>query len=145
MTRAGAGKVRLQDILPPALQLLLVDGEGLLRSGAEARKALEKLGPACAMDPRLRRRTWDYGVFLTELLNKGIIELSDDILEEAGVFMVGRKDGMLRLIFDTRRPNCHFTPPPATELASGEALSDLELEAGAAVALRSGDVEVCFY
>ena len=44
-----------------------------------------------------------------------------------------RKDGRLRLIFDTREANHHFAPPPYTPLAGSQSLSSLQLPAGAAL------------
>ena len=98
-----------------------------------------------AMDPTLRRSSRQWGYFLSELIAADVIVLTTEVKETAGVFFVARKDGMLRLIFDTRRPNAHFMAAPKTRLASGESLSDLESPPGQPVELRAGDVEVCFY
>ncbi|CAK0796024.1 unnamed protein product [Prorocentrum cordatum] len=129
------------------LQCMLAGCSGLLRDPAEAQAALRELGPAMALDPVLRlmglhARALPGGA---ELLDKGILEKATVVKETAGAFFVKRKDGLLRLIFDTGRSNCHFAPPLCTSLASGESLADLESEPGARLWAASADVEICFY
>ncbi len=47
-----------------------------------------------------------YGVFLSELLRCGVVELTTEAADAtAGVLFAKRKDGRLKLIFDTRVPN----------------------------------------
>ena len=60
-------------------------------------------------------------------------------------FFFKRKDNKLRLIFDTRVPNAYFKEPPAVSLASGDALSELELDGETTTYIDGSDVEVCFY
>ena len=86
----------------------------------------------CALDPVLRRRGREYGFFIGELYRPGVIEAccEHEVLEETGCFFVARKDGRLRVIFDTRRANCWFNTPDYTQLPSGEALADLQVPAG---------------
>ena len=143
----GAGKVELLACLPPDLQHKLVGGDGLLRSVDAARAALQETGVGCALDPVLRRRGREYGSFLGELWRAGVIEACEEheVREETGCFFVARKDGKLRVIFDTRRANCWFEAPDFTPLPSGESLSDLQTTRGQVVELRAADVEVCFY
>ncbi|CAK0845448.1 unnamed protein product, partial [Prorocentrum cordatum] len=144
----GAGRVDLVRLLPPHLQSALESGHGLLRSEQEASAALEEADVTCCVDGKLAQRGFDYGRFLLELYDAGIVEVLDyelDRKEETGVFFVPRKDDKLRLIFDTRRANCHFRTPDYTHLASGDALSSLECTPGEEVHLAAGDVEVCFY
>ncbi|CAK0809155.1 unnamed protein product, partial [Prorocentrum cordatum] len=126
----------------------LESGHGLLRSEQEASAALEEADVTCYVDGKLAQRGFDYGRFLLELYDAGIVEVLDyelDRKEETGVFFVPRNDDKLRLIFDTRRANCHFRTPDYTHLASGDALSSLECTPGEEVHLAAGDVEVCFY
>ncbi|CAK0820381.1 unnamed protein product, partial [Prorocentrum cordatum] len=144
----GAGRVDLVRLLPPHLQSALESGHGLLRSEQEASAALEEADVTCYVDGKLAQRGFDYGRFLLELYDAGIVEVLGyelDRKEETGVFFVPRKDDKLRLIFDTRRANCHFRTPDYTHLASGDALSSLECTPGEEVHLAAGDVEVCFY
>ena len=143
LPRGRAGQVRLIDVAPADLHTLLVDGSGLLRAKADAAQQLEQEGPTVAMDTRLAAQGFDYGHFIYELWGKGILELgrAADVKEQAGVFCVLKKDGKLRLIFDTRRSNMHFADPPHVELACGEALSAMEIEGSHRVAMSQGDVE----
>ena len=47
------------------------------------------------------------------------------------LFFVPRKDKKMRLIFDTREANAHFSEPPQTSLAGAEALSSIRVPSGA--------------
>ncbi|CAK0870750.1 unnamed protein product [Prorocentrum cordatum] len=146
--RGGAGRVDIVRLLPPHLQSALESGHGLLRSEQEATAALEEADVTCYVDGKLAQRGIDYGRFLLELYDAGIVEALGYELErkeETGVYFAPRKDDKLRLIFDTRRANCHFRTPEYTHLASGDALSSLECTPGEEVHLAAGDVEVCFY
>ncbi|CAK0886571.1 unnamed protein product, partial [Prorocentrum cordatum] len=129
----GAGKVDFVRLLPLHPQSALESGHGLLRSAQEALAALDEADVTC---------------FLLELFEAGIVEVLDyesERKEETGIFFAPRNDDKLRLIFDTRRANCHFKAPEHTHLASGDALSSLECARGEEVHLAAGDVEVCFY
>ena len=107
-------------------------GDGLLRPVEAARAALQETGVGCALDPVLRRRGREYGFFLGELWRAGVIEACEEheVREETGCFFVARKDGKLRVIFDTRRANCWFEVPDFTPLPSGESLADLQTTKG---------------
>ena len=67
------------------------------------------------------------------------------MIEEVGLFFVPKKNGDLRLIFDTRRSNCHFRDPPYVPLATPEALSKMETSRGCDVQVSSADVQSCFF
>ena len=142
-----AGAVPLLGVAPPALQSLLVSGTGLLRSQDQVAELLAADGTNVAMDEKLACLGHEYGHFLLELFDKGIIEqaVAEHIKERTGAFCVKRKDSKLRLIFDTRRANFHFLEPPHTDLAGGEALSEIDAPLGKRVQMAQGDVEVCFY
>ncbi|CAK0800855.1 unnamed protein product, partial [Prorocentrum cordatum] len=73
----GAGRVDLVRLLPPHLQSALESGHGLLRSEQEASAALEEADVACYVDGRLAQRGFDYGRFLLELYDAGIVEVLD--------------------------------------------------------------------
>ena len=68
-----------------------------------------------------------YGAFLRDLLDRGLIELVAETGAFLGVFFVGKKDGRLRLIFDTRVANAYFMDPPHTALPSAGAWAQQEL------------------
>ena len=140
LPRGGAGHVALTAHLPAVWSEALETGAGILRD-----EPYEVCEGTPAVDPVLRRGGYDYGRFLGELLDAGIIDISDDPLSQCGVFFVHRKDNMLRLIFDPRHANdkCHV--PPHTGLPSPAALSQLECPEASTIHLSSGDVEVAFY
>ena len=86
LPQLGGGKVDLIPLRPPPLQSALVEDGGLLLPADEAAAALHSLGHACAMDPLLNQRGSDYGFFLNELMEAGIIEASSDVKETSGIF-----------------------------------------------------------
>eukprot|EP00971_Amphidinium_carterae_P329560 6462107-Amphidinium_carterae.1 len=90
--------------------------------------SLAQFGPV-ALDAKLSLRGYDYGRVLDQLYSAKIIERGGVGREECGLFFVYKKDMSLRIIFDTRRSNCHFQPPPTPFYRRA----------------TSGDVEVCFY
>eukprot|EP00959_Pyramimonas_sp_CCMP1952_P410021 8593112-Pyramimonas_sp.AAC.1 len=59
-------------------------------------------------------------------------------------FLVKKKSGAQRIIFDTRVANCRFVDPPSTRLPSPSAFASLEAEGGP-VYVASGDRDVAFY
>ena len=142
-----AGAVELLEVRPPDLHEMLVSGHGLLRQESEAQRLLKDDGVPVALDVKLAKKGHDFGAFIGELFDKGIIELGnrDRVKENVGACCVARKDDKLRLIFDTRRANMWFQPAPHTCLCSGEAFGDLELQGVGSLHARQGDVEVCFY
>ncbi|CAK0906122.1 unnamed protein product [Prorocentrum cordatum] len=73
----GAGRVDLVRLLPPHLQSALESGHGLLRSEQEASAALEEADVTCYVDGKLAQRGFDYGRFLLELYDAGIVEVLD--------------------------------------------------------------------
>ena len=123
---------------------MLQDSRAMLRDPLEAESLINERQPGRAMDPILGRRGRAYGKFIEQLFNAGIIE-QGNVLEEAGLFFVKKKNGDLRLIFDTRRPNCWYKDPSSVALFSGESLSSLEVSSTDHIHLRTGDVECCFY
>ena len=119
-----------------------------MRSADDARKLVAESEIKLAMDSKLRQRKGDCSTFLTTLFDAGIIGLIniEEVFAECGLFVVPKKNGSLRLIWDTRQSNLWFEAPPATSLAPGEALAALELPLGFSTASApSGDVGRCFY
>lgn len=122
-----------------------MSGRGRMGSADATAGALEELGGALALDLVLRKRGFEFGLFMEELYDKGVTEMASAPRELSGLFFVKRKDARLRLIWDTRCANCHFEAPPTTHMASGESLSDIEVPAGRGLKLASGDIDACFY
>ena len=80
-------------------------------------------------DPVLFRSHRNYAEFLHRLQDAGMIRWRVAHQEQSalGVFFVGKKNGSIRLIFDTRVLNKRFKPPPHTPLPSGAAFSSIQL------------------
>ena len=60
-------------------------------------------------------------------------------------FFVKKKDGSIRLIFDTRGINFKFNTPPNVRLPSTSAFASVEVPEGFAPFMASGDVSNAFY
>ena len=95
LPRHGAGKVALVSHLPPR-------GAAAIETGTEIVRPPQ--ANACrvvpAIDPVLRRGGYEYGKFLADLLDAGIIDIADSPSSRCGIFFVHRKDAKLPLIFD---------------------------------------------
>ena len=61
-----------------------------------------------------------------------------------GVFFVTKKNGKIRIIFDTRIANCFFKAPPKTRLPTAAAWSAVEAPASGAF-VATADLECAFY
>ena len=59
-------------------------------------------------------------------------------------FFVAKKNGKLRIIFDTRVVNTYFKTPPSTRLPTSSAFSSLETS-DKPVYVASGDLDCAFY
>ena len=97
------------------------EGRAVVLHNAELTEELS----SCNIKPLLGRtthcRVHEYGCFLSELFERGLIELvGDDATWEDVSVSVMRKHPELRVLFDTRRSNM------LVRLASGEALGGLE-------------------
>ncbi|CAE7797631.1 unnamed protein product [Symbiodinium sp. CCMP2592] len=93
-------------------------------------------------DPKLRDPK-TYGKFLDRLCKSNLVEFVDGPgVEEIAVFFVSKKNGMLRMIIDARRSNCHFRDPDYVQLCTGEALGKLELDPGGGLMLPPVDASV---
>jgi len=98
-------------------------------------------------DPALFRNTSVYADFLRRLDAGGMLHWVPAHSRRGvlGVFFVAKKDGSLRLIFDTRILNHDFIDPPHTALPSGAAFSSLEVERGSDFYFGSFDIRNAFY
>ena len=79
---AGAGKVQLHEHLPRALADSLLTSEGILH-GENCEGSFTKP----YVDPVLRKRGYDYGRFLQQLLDAGIITPASQVASRCGVFL----------------------------------------------------------
>ena len=78
----GAGKVRLHEHLPRALSESLLSGSGILHG-----EICEGSSTKPYVDPVLRRGGYDYGRFLQQLLDSGIIAPVSQVASRCGVFL----------------------------------------------------------
>eukprot|EP00974_Lingulodinium_polyedra_P006755 643738-Lingulodinium_polyedra.AAC.1 len=116
----------------------------MLRDPKEAAALIAERQPGRAMDPILGRRGHAYGKFVGQLFRAGILE-AGPAKAVAGLFFVKKTNGDLRLIFDTRQPNCFYQEPCSVKLFSGDSLAALEMSPLDAAFVETGDVECCFY
>ena len=85
--------------------------------------------------------------FVKELSARGLasFHLSSFVREFTGTFFVKKKDGRLRLVLDARRSNCHFVTPPATDLATGASIGDIQCDRSRSVYVGHVDISNAFY
>ena len=74
LPQGHAGRIDPVPLLPKSLQSLLKGSVGFLRPNDEAAEALSQFDGTLAMDSRLKRRGFDYGHLVGQLLQKGISE-----------------------------------------------------------------------
>jgi len=71
-----------------------------------------------------------YATFLCNLESRHLLEWQSGGESLLGVFFVHKKDGRLRVIFDTRIVNCYFHDPPKTRLPTAASFTSLESTPG---------------
>ena len=120
--RVQAGLIPLSSVVPPRVRSLLEDDA---TSPLLQRDCAERSEGRLAFVARLRGNPRLYGRFLGDLFAKGLITM-------VAPFLVPKKDGCQRLIFDTREANHNPAPPPYTPLAGSQSLSSLQLPPGTA-------------
>jgi hypothetical protein len=99
-------------------------------------------------DPVLKHDRKSYAEFIQRLAERGMVRfrcLVSGERPQLGIFFVKKKDGSLRIIFDTRILNQSFIEPPKTELPSAASFASLESHDGSNVHIGSGDVRNAFY
>ena len=96
-------------------------------AAAQAREKMEAMGLGRSYeDPQFRQKDVYVG-FVNRLLRLGMLDLSiQPPAERTGMFLVKKKGGRQRLIFDCRRSNCYFTEPTPIKLATGDSIGRLE-------------------
>ena len=125
----GSHPVDLQAGLPEADRKLLHTWDtSMLRTGSEYQQHIKQNPPLRPyVDPALNNPR-AYADFLLTLRKAGMLKWrrAPNRKPDLGIFFVGKKDGALRLIFDTRRLNLRFREPPKTDLPSAGAFAQLE-------------------
>ena len=112
---------------------------------AEAARKLELSGlKKCYEDPQFHQYSV-FASFVKRLHNLGMVSMhAEPPTERVGIFFVKKKGGKLRMILDCRRSNCHFADPDPVVLATGDAMSRIELE-GKCLHTASADLQNAFY
>ena len=112
----------------------------------EARSKLDRAGiKECYSDPLLKEPK-RYAQFLRRLADADLVEFVESVpVEKVEAFFVGKKDGRLRMVIDSRRANCWFAPPDKVRLCTAEALSRIELEPGSTLTVCTADLKDAFY
>eukprot|EP00438_Fugacium_kawagutii_P029326 Skav216048 [mRNA] locus=scaffold2930:320754:324087:+ [translate_table: standard] len=111
-----------------------------------AKRMLDESGvQRCYQDPKLNDAS-AYGKFVKRLLDLNLLDLTLEApAERVGIFFVRKKNHQMRLILDCRRSNCYFEEPTTTRLATGDAMSKIELEADQGLFVASADLQNAFY
>lgn len=142
--------VELIDAVAPADMLMLRDWERrlLLRGDVGADGGAPPDLVRSYIDPVLGHSPVVYGDFVRELVDRGLLNFMavdpEGDFPVLGIFCVKKKNGMSRLIFDTRALNQRFAPAPHAELPSAAALCGMEVH-GDKLVMSSCDVENAFY
>eukprot|EP00438_Fugacium_kawagutii_P003578 Skav221586 [mRNA] locus=scaffold1698:62375:64775:+ [translate_table: standard] len=112
----------------------------------DARTRLDECGvKRCYQDPKLNDAV-TYAGFLRKLLDLNLVEACLEPAKElVGWFFVKKKNQKIRLIMDGRRSNCHFADPEKVSLATGEAMSRMQLPRGKPIYTASADLQNAFY
>ncbi len=95
---------------------LLCDWESrMLRPVAEVQELRDAAGlHQCYTDSKPTRSSKTYMKFLRRLHAAGLVEFRVDLTPTVGCFFVRKRDGSLRVIFDTRIANLDFVAPEST-------------------------------
>lgn len=148
LPQSGEAPVQLhQHVKPSDLHFFRENCSAMLRSSEEADSLIHssKVVPYC--DPALFSSELKYSKFLLRLKGAGMLrfKVARGKKGDVGIFFVRKKDGSLRLIFDTRALNCRFQKPPKIRLPSTSAFSSVEVDADMDAYLASGDISNAFY
>jgi len=119
----------LSEIAPSDVKTVLENLErDLMLPAADARAQLETQPVVPYWDPGLAHSRCRYRQLLVELDRRGLLHWTQAPAEEAGIFFVSKKKGMLRMIVDCRRANLRFRSPPKVSLCTSETFGRLEIE-----------------
>ena len=126
----------------------LIEGHrsGLVRPRSAVMTQRKSEGcPGLYFDPALVADREMYLEFVRRGLRCGLLRIGKRCRERTGLFCVTKKSDALRLVFDCRRGNQFFLPPPKVALFSGSGFQDLQVEPGASLFTASFDVQAAFY
>lgn len=133
----------------PLDSVLDTDSSELLRGFARSQflTPSEREGPVpgAYLDERLRSDRSLHIEFLKDLFACGCMGASKVKRGVVTPFMVSKKGGSQRLVFDCRRVNRYFPKAPYTEIGAAASFANLEVPPGQKLYNASADVKACFY
>ena len=124
---------------PRARAMLMEPSSNILRTGPSG-----EFSGKLAFDGRLKRSPVTYGRFLGDLWKRGLLTVRKSFCTVTP-FFVPKKDGSLRLIFDTRLANTWCLDSPYTSLTAIDALASVITPEGSKLHKEQCDVVCCFY
>ena len=117
-----------------ALSKLRMGASKLLRHSGEAPSVRQSIAVSSPFSDLSLIRN---GYSVRHMVSCGMVDLVSFAPHTVGVFFFRKKDGRLRIIFDTRIANVEFNDPPPVRLPTAECYSNLEI--GGAVGLSFAD------
>ena len=147
LSPAGGKPITTVDLLPDGDRMMGLDWRRrLLRDSSDAHHLLSELGVAKPYsDPVPVRGKKNYGGFLRNTSDAGMLRFTENLPATVGIFFVGKKDGRQRCIFDTRITNCYFRDPPHADLPTAAAYAKLETTKDAPLYISQGGLKNAFY
>ena len=113
----------------------------MLRSPNELQEVIAREGRVAPhTDPVLKRKPQFYARLVWDVSLRGLVSFEAPSEATVGVFVVPKKPGELRLIFDTRRVNQHFRRPWHRVLPTPASWAGLQLPVDSAYHLIRTDV-----
>ena len=88
----------------------------LLRDPVEAAQVLKEDDVHPYLDADFRNNPDVYDAFIAELVRLGLVGWTHQAREKVTPFFVEKKSKQLRVVWDCRRSNAHFEPPPGMDM-----------------------------
>lgn len=101
--------------------------------------------PGAYLDEVFWRDEHTYESFLGQLVKVGLLGAVAEVSSYITPFFVSKKNGTLRVIWDCRRSNRFFRPPPGLDMGAGDFLRELEVPQGATLLAAQADIAYCYY
>ena len=118
----------------------------MLRSPEEHHELIARAGRVAPLaDPVLKRKPQCYARLVRDMSLRGLVSFGAPSEATVGVFVVPKKLGKQRLIFDTRRVNQLFRLPWHCALPTPSSWAGLQLPADSAYHMAQTDVNTAFY
>ena len=118
----------------------------MLRSPNELHEVIAREGRVAPhADPVLKRKPQCYARLVRDMSLRGLVSFGAPSEATVGVFVVPKKLGKQRLIFDTRRVNQHFRRPWYCVLPTPASWAGLQLPVDSACHMAQTDVNTAFY